>query len=75
LKNDREFELLLTVDRFLFICEELIHKWEVMYHDVNSRKGERAQSETDQLAEAYKSKKSTPKPAECYGGRTLRWVG
>jgi hypothetical protein len=62
LKNDREFEQLPTVERFLFICEELVHKWELMFHDVNSRKGKRAQSEADQLAEQSKSKKSAPNP-------------
>ena len=48
LKNDREFEQLPTVERFLFICEGFVHKWELMFHVVNSRKGKRAQSEADQ---------------------------
>ena len=39
-KNDREFEQLPTVERFLFICEELVH-------DVNSRREkERNQRQT-----------------------------
>jgi hypothetical protein len=78
LKNDQEFEQLQTVERFLFICEELVNKWEMMFHDVNSRKGKKRSIRGRPVRRAKQKQeersKSRGATGKRHGGRALRWV-